>query len=161
MTSVIVPETGGRISCRPEDAVDHDSDSLEARIAREHRQLAPLFDATRRALQAGEAGGALRALASLQRAVETHTAQEDQLYYPALWSLCPERKKALELFIRSHARFREELEETAECLERGDLQAATSHFDGFHRSFSVHEVYEEELLRAIDAESPWADSAPS
>ncbi len=129
--------------------------SLEARVAREHEQLAPLFEATRDALTRGQAGAVRVPLGRLRAALESHTTQEDQLYYPALWSLCPQRKNALEHFIRSHAGFQSDLDEMMRCLDRDDVSEAASRFDAFYRTFAAHEVYEEELLREIDAESPW------
>ena len=134
-----------------------DSDSLEARVAEEHDQLEPLFEATRVGLARSETSTALEAIADLRAALESHTAQEDHLYYPALWSLCPQHKDALQIFIRSHEQFRAELGEIVQCVAGGDLRRAETRFQAFSQSFANHEVYEEELLRKIDAENPWGD----
>ena len=134
---------------------------LEERVAREHAQLEPLFEATRAHLSQREPRAALESISELRRSLEAHTAQEDHLYYPALWSLCPHHKPALEVFIRSHEQFRLELAEIVDRVGEGELALAASRFDAFSRSFATHEVYEEALLREIDAEAPWGDPAPS
>ena len=119
--------------------------------------LEPLFEATRFALGRDEKRLAFDSIAKLRQALEAHTAQEDQLYYPALWSLCPQHKDAFELFIRSHERFRTELDQITRSISAGDLSGAAALFDTFSKSFATHEVYEEDLLRKIDAESPLGD----
>lgn len=139
---------------------DVDSHSLEEKVVREHAQLEPLFEATRGALTQGEKGEALDAIARLREETNSHTAHEDKLYYPALWSLCPQHKSALEHFIRSHEHFRTDLDQIIRCIVADDLSGAAALFDEFSMSFATHEVYEEELLRKIDEESPWGAPSP-
>ncbi len=133
------------------------ADSLEGRIAAEHERLQPLFAAAHRALSGDAASPALSALAELRRELETHTAQEDRLYYPALWSLCPEHQTRLRRFIQEHERFRSRLAEITHFVTEHQLAAASDAFSTFARSFATHEVYEEELLRSIDHSDPWAE----
>lgn len=132
-------------------------DAFEYRVAREHEQLEPLFERARDSLAAGTSSAAFAAMSKLRMALEAHTAQEDRLYYPALWSLCPQHKADLEHFIHSHDRFRGELDEIFRSISGGDLSGAAELFEAFSKSFATHEVYEEELLRKIDAESPRSD----
>ncbi len=133
------------------------ADSLEGRISAEHERLEPLFAAAHRALAGEATDPALRALADLRREIETHTAQEDRLYYPALWSLCPEHQERLRRFIQEHERFRGRLAEITRFVTQHELAAAADAFSTFARSFATHEVYEEELLRAIDRSDPWGE----
>ncbi len=139
---------------RPKDA------ALEERVAGEHRRLAPFFEATRESLRKRNPGEAFASLSTLRAELESHTAQEDRLYYPALWSLCPEHKDSLERFIRAHDGFRRDLDEIGREISVGALDRATARFEAFSESFAVHEVYEEDLLRTIDEASPW-DRTPA
>ena len=100
------------------------ADSFEDRIASEHERLQPLFAAVHRAFAGEATEPALRALADLRREIETHTAQEDQLYYPALWSLCPEHQERLreiqQMFDRRYEDLSQQLEK--ERQDRSDDQ---------------------------------------
>ncbi len=54
-------------------------ESLEARVAREHEQLAPLFEATREALTRGQAGAVRVPLGRLRAALASHPTQEEHI----------------------------------------------------------------------------------
>ena len=63
--------------------------SFEQRVAEEHRFLSPLFARALSALEDDGLDPSIAALEELRSAVEEHLAQEDQIYYPALWALRP------------------------------------------------------------------------
>ena len=122
-------------------------------IAAEHRGLQPLFEETRAALQAATPR-AQEPFDRLRAALKTHFAQEERLYYPAIWALRPEHKAALHDFLEAHAAFLDALADIADQLERGALGEAEGAFAVFVESYTPHEDREEELLR--DLEREWA-----
>lgn len=122
------------------------------RIAAEHRRLDALFGHTREAFASGSGAATREALEALERALETHFAQEDQLYYPAIAALRSAHQAAVKTFAANHVRFLAQLESIAEHAAQGRLAQAAAEFEDLALSFSRHEAAEEDLLRAIEGE---------
>ena len=82
--------------------------SFGERVEEEHGKLAPLFDEALEALanrDAQRADSAREAVARLREAIEAHLSHEDEVYYPALWTLRPQHREDLERFVAFHRRF--------------------------------------------------------
>ncbi len=126
-------------------------DSVSTRVAAEHRRLDALFGEFRRALETPGQGVSER-FADLREALESHFAQEGDLYYPAIWSLRPDRKLLLEGFIRAHGVFRRDLDQVGGHLDADERAAAGAAFEAFTSAFAQHEVAEEQLLSSLDQE---------
>lgn len=125
--------------------------SLRRKVIAAHRHLDTLFARTRTAMQQG-AGAAAKALTRLREALEVHFEREERLYYPSIWALRPERKKALLEFVSAHDRFRAHLAEIAENLARGTMAEAERAFRTFAEAFACHEAGEEEQLQGLEQE---------
>jgi hemerythrin len=135
--------------------------SFGERVEEEHGKLAPLFDEALVALANREAQGAdspREAVARLREAIETHLSHEDEVYYPALWTLRPQHREDLERFVAFHRRFLVDFDDIVR-LAREDWDAATERLRVFSQSFANHEVREEAFLRKIEAEVPRAHAA--
>lgn len=124
---------------------------FDERVAREHRQLAPLFDETLTALRQRNLRAIREAVARLLSALETHLAQEDRVYYPALSRLHPEARSDLARFSEFHRRFLEEFREMQQLIEDRDFRSAADRFHSFSRAFAVHEVHEEDFLGKLES----------
>lgn len=124
---------------------------MKRKIAAEHREL-DLLIAEVGALLSRADRAAAGALEELREALEAHFGREEGPYYPAIWSLRPERKEPLIGFIRAHEHFRARMLEIAALLEAGSPEQAGRVFDGFEEEFARHEREEEDLLRSLDRE---------
>ena len=126
---------------------------MKQKISDEHRALDALFTATRSQLKGeGDRERARDAFDELHEALEAHLLAEEDLYYPTIWAVRPERKASLQGFIHAHERFRELLGEIAAKLESGDLSDAARILETFQAEFASHEVGEEEELSSLDDE---------
>lgn len=122
------------------------------RIAEEHRRLDALFGQMREAFSAGSGAAIRESLEALAAALETHFAQEDQLYYPAIAALRSAHRAAVNTFAANHIQFLAQLKAVAEHATEGRLARAAAEFEALALSFSRHEAAEEDLLRAIEVE---------
>ena len=102
--------------------------------------------------QTGCAAAAREAFARLRDALEALFGQEEQLYYPPIWALLPERKPLLLRFVRTHEQFRARLGDIAAHLERDLLEDAARALEEFACSFGGHQLEEEDLRRSLDQE---------
>ena len=124
--------------------------SMEHAVARAHRELDALFDETRAALRAGERAVGVESRDCLCEALETHFAQEDDLYFPAISSLRPEARASVKGFAEDHERLRSLSRELRACMEkesREEVEAGLAEFAAF---FAEHEAREEEFLHSLD-----------
>ncbi len=138
--------------------VDDTRDAVTTQVLEQQRRLDALLDDLREAFRRSGTVQSLReAFSLLREALETHFEQEDRLYHPAIWSLRPTQKPALQACVRAHAGFRSTLRDIAELLEHGEMQRAAQTFDLLAQGFERHEAAEEVVLAELDREM---DDAP-
>jgi len=124
---------------------------VKKKIADEHRALDALFTTTRSLLEGGGDLEPVRdAFDELRTALEAHLSAEEDLYYPTIWAVRPERKQPLVGFIRAHERFRDQLRRIDAKLESGARSEAARSLETFQTEFASHEVGEEEELSSLD-----------
>ena len=111
-----------------------------------HSRLDAWFETTRAALAGDEAASAC---AQLRDALETHFAQEEDLYFPTIWQLRPEHEKSLRGLIAGHAVYLEKVDQTAELVSAGRPDEAVACFEELQKLFAAHELEEEATLRAV------------
>jgi len=117
-----------------------------SKIEAAHGRIDGWFETTRSAL-AGD--GAANACAQLRDELETHFAQEEELYFPTLWQLRPDCEKSLRGLIAAHASYLGKLDKTAEFVIAGQPDDAVQCFEELQTLFAAHEVEEEALLRSM------------
>ena len=140
--------------------VDDTRDAVTTQVLEQHRRLDALLDDVGEAFRRSDSGQSLReAFSLLREALETHFEQEDRLYHPAIWSLRPTQKPALQACVRAHEGFRSALRDIAELLERGEVQRAAQTFDLLSKGFERHEAAEEAVLAELDREVADPDRA--
>lgn len=126
---------------------------LRREVVGQHRELDGLFAALREAFVGRREPAALaRCFARLEDALEVHFAQEDELYYPAIWALRPAQRAPLEACVAAHHRFRGLVRDLGGRVSRGEVAGALQVFEALAEDFRRHEVREEELLGALDRE---------
>jgi len=113
-----------------------------------HRRLDSYFDETRDLLS-GKAGSS--ACFQLRDALDAHFAQEESLYFPAVWKLCPDQRESLQRLITAHAEFLRQIDATLAFLETGEVERAEESFAVLQRGFAKHELSEESILESIRA----------
>jgi hemerythrin len=123
----------------------------ELEIVGEHRALDALFATARESFRQ-EGNALVRALARLEEAMEVHFAQEEELYYPALWSVRPAHRGELEACVTKHPDFRGRLRDVQDRASRGETSGAHLVFEAMVEDFRRHEVHEEQVLRELEAE---------
>jgi hypothetical protein len=130
------------------DSVDQ---GLILGIRSEHQQLHSFFQDTRAAISAGEGE---TACAQLRAAFESHFAQEESLYYPTLWKLCPEYEGDLREIIGAHSMLLDQLDSILVLLQEGEKRKAQAYFEELLYRFSKHERREELMLRSMGDSGP-------
>jgi uncharacterized protein (DUF2267 family) len=115
-------------------------------IKEAHGRIDAWFETTRSVLASEEAASAC---AQLRDALETHFAQEEDLYFPTLWQLRPDFEKSLRGLIAAHAVYLEKVDRTAEFIGAGRIDAAVTCFEELQKLFAAHEIEEEETLLAM------------
>jgi len=111
-----------------------------------HDRIDAWFETTRSVLTTDEAA---TACAQLRDALESHFAQEEDLYFPTLWQLRPDCEKTLRGLIAAHAVYLGKVDKTAEFIGAGRPDDAVACFEELQALFAAHEVEEEETLRAM------------
>jgi hypothetical protein len=111
-----------------------------------HSRIDAWFDTTRSVLASDEAASAC---AQLRDTLETHFAQEEDLYFPTLWQLRPDCEKSLRGLIAAHAVYLGKVDKTAEFIGEGRTDEAVTCFEELQNLFAAHEIEEEEILRAM------------
>jgi hemerythrin len=111
-----------------------------------HSRLDAWFETTRAALVGDEAAIACE---QLRDALETHFAQEEDLYFPTIWQLRPEHERRLRGLIAAHATFLEKVDQTAELVGGDRSDEAVACFEELQKLFAAHELDEESTLRAL------------
>jgi hypothetical protein len=117
-----------------------------ATIQAAHGRIDAWFETTRSALASVEA---VSACAQLRDALETHFAQEEELYFPTLWQLRPDYEKTLRRLIAAHAVYLGKVDKTAELIAARKHEDAVACFEELQNLFAAHEIEEEETLRAM------------
>lgn len=135
-------------------------DSVHDLIRTQHRVIDGLFGETQRILRGAQGGGpedgsgrkALEAFGRLERSLQIHFEQEDQLYYPPIAALRPQKGPMLEACSSNHRRFRARLREIRAHLEAGEISEALGALEEFIAAFADHEAAEEAVLASLDGE---------
>jgi hypothetical protein len=126
-------------------------DSLHGKVSGEHRRLGEMFEDLRSALRPDSSGRPAAAVfEEMREEVATHFGVEEQLYYPSIWALRPERKGPLASLLERHPRLLTQLDEIAAALEAEDRGAAGRLFESFATDFGLHEAAEESILLELE-----------
>lgn len=125
---------------------------MDNQVISEHRRLEDLFEALERAFADAQPVDSLwQAFEQLSEELQTHFEQEEHLYFPSIWALCPELKQPLGEAGDRHAWFRDQLRLLGDHLGHDDKEGAARVFRGLDESFRLHEQFEEQLLTRLDA----------
>ena len=125
---------------------------MSHRVINEHRRLEDLFETLGAAFADDQpASGLWEPFEHLSEELQTHFEREDRLYFPAIWTLCPELKAELEEASSRHSWFCDQLRIIGDHLGHDDIEGATMVFRQLEKSFGAHEQVEEQILTRLDA----------
>lgn len=123
------------------------------RLPAQHQYLDALVATTRRALERSTPAEAREALHAFRGALEAHFALEEQVLFPALHGLAPERERTIEALMLEHRAMRDRLAELEEQVGREPRDAVVRAFVDLCAFLRNHERVEERLF-ASDAGAP-------
>jgi len=137
------------------EAVDTElSDRLRraaCQVQSQHRRLAPLFDELRRAIAGGSEREAQTAAFRLSGAVRAHVLLEEEVVFPAVRGLCPEKHAELESLAEDHQGLAAGLQSVVEQVLGGQFELAAGSLESCRHAVEDHEFREESFLNALDS----------
>ncbi len=118
-------------------------------IEAQHERLAPIFNDLSRALARGAALDAQTAVFELKGAMQAHFLLEEQILFPALRGLYPERLRELDSLEEDHERLRTALRATTAQILASQLELAGETLASCMTSLVAHERREGAFVRVV------------
>lgn len=118
-------------------------------IGEQHRQIEGVRLDLEAALGAGARADLEALLARFREAIGAHFALEEDVFFPALHGLHPDRSEQLERLSSEHAIFRDMLEGLGRRFDGQALEGFGASFQELVKSLAVHETQEEQLVREL------------
>lgn len=138
-----------------ETGLRHRLKRVVKQISEQHRQLVPLREELRRALEDGGASGeALARLDHYRGAIEAHFELEVEVFFPAIHGLHPEWSRELGALEGEHVGLRQQLEALRAGLEDGDGGDPRRALEAFVAQLGEHEGREERLVSRLAGPAP-------
>ena len=141
-------ETGSKRMDVMETGLRHRLQRAARQIDSQHQQMTRLYGQLERALEDGELERIRDWLRRYREAQEAHFALEDQIVFPALLGYRPAWQARLSQLLVEHERFRAELREIEEQLERGSDDPAPR-IAALARALAEHERHEVSLMGSV------------
>jgi len=123
-------------------------------IQSQHRRLEPIFEDLGRALAGGSSRDAQTAAFRLSGAVKAHILLEEEVVFPAIRGLCPERHAELEALVEDHQGLSAGLQNVIDQVLKGQLDLAAGSLESCRLAVKDHEYREEAFLNALDSAPP-------
>ncbi len=139
---------------------DSESD-LRCRIRRtallvggQHERFAPIFVELNTAVASGDTRAAETAAFRLEGAMQAHFLLEEQIFFPALLGLFPDREPQLRMLMKDHERLRAELRALIDQILASQLQLAAKSVAACSAALLEHEACEELFVKALAEGEP-------
>lgn len=132
-----------------EPALGRRVERFGGRLSSQHQQLDVFFGMVQDALERSSLVAARQAYMRFNDALEAHVTLEDRVFFPALHGLDPSIAEELAQLAEEHHEMRQALDELADLLAVGSVEAFS---EGFHRLAHVvsdHELREEQLVARV------------
>ena len=134
---------------------DHEPD-LRGRIRRtarliggQHERLAPIFSELSAAVARGGTREAETAAFRLEGAMRAHFLLEEQIFFPALQGLYPDRKSELEVLVKDHEHLRALLRALIDRILASQLQLAEKAIADCSAALLEHEAREAVFVKDL------------
>jgi hypothetical protein len=130
-------------------------------VRRQHHALAEAQAELEQALREGRVDAIMRACERYCEALRAHFDLEEQVFFPAVHGLLPDRERTILGLDRDHLRFREEAEALGGRVERGDWSGCQAALRILRSALDEHEATEEELVRSAIEQQDQRDRGSS
>jgi hypothetical protein len=125
--------------------------STQRMIATQHRRIDSMIAEVQGALREGEPPARVaEAFDRVRRAIESHMADEDRLYRPALPDLRPDRRAALRASLEAHPWLADWMAGIAQRLAANDVTGLADELAALAHACDAHEAAEERVLGDIE-----------
>ena len=124
------------------------------RTGEQHRQLREFHADVRQAVASAEPGDTRERFHRYRTALGAHFALEDDVLFPALHGLHPDRAPELERLGGEHAGLRDALGRLAALLDHDALAPFAAGFESLCATLAAHEAQEETLVSRLTAAAP-------
>jgi hypothetical protein len=115
----------------------------------QHELLRPIFTELAEAISGGSTRDAQTAAFRLEGAVRAHFLLEEEVVFPALHGLCPQREDDLKALTQEHSRFLEDLESLVGLILDSELNQAAGCLTACIEFIREHEQREEAVVRDL------------
>jgi hemerythrin superfamily protein len=126
------------------------------RMADQHRHLRDLVPEFERAVERADADALGDMVSRYIEGIVAHFNLEDDVFFPALHGLRPERGDALEALSREHEGFLQRLAELRNGLASEPVERFADGFRQILADLGDHEKREEQLVRELSREEAWS-----
>ncbi len=123
-------------------------------VAAQHERLAPIFAELNTALASGGTREAETAAFRLEGAMRAHFLLEEQIFFPALQGLYPDREPELRMLIKEHESFRAQLRALIDQILASQLDLAAKSLADCSAALLKHEAREELFVKALAEGEP-------
>jgi hemerythrin-like domain-containing protein len=118
-------------------------------MATQHEHLRTLIHAIADAIEIGRVEEIRESIDRLRGSIEAHFSLEDDVFFPALHGLHPEKGRELNALMRDHVDFLEELSRLRDGLTTDTLDDFAKGYRAFSQSIAEHECREERLVASL------------
>jgi iron-sulfur cluster repair protein YtfE (RIC family) len=122
---------------------------VQHQMRAQHRHLHPFFDEIQSALARRDGAPVEDGLERLAEALEAHFDLEDEVLFPALHGLHPERGEEIAALSEDHGELLGALARLFDALRDAALARFAEDFDAFREDLARHEAREEQLIQRL------------
>lgn len=123
-------------------------------VGGQRERLAPIFVELNTAVASGDTRAAETAAFRLEGAMQAHFLLEEQIFFPALQGLYPDRAPELRMLMKDHGRLRAELRALIDQILASQLQLAAKSIAACSAALLEHEAREELFVKPLAESEP-------
>ncbi len=123
-------------------------------VGGQHERLAPIFAELNTAVARGDTREAETAAFRLEGAMRAHFLLEEQIFFPALQGLYPDREPELRMLMEDHELLRAQLRALIDRILASQLQLAAKSIADCSAALRKHEAREELFVKALAEGKP-------
>jgi hypothetical protein len=118
-------------------------------VGGQYERLAPIFAELSDAVAGGRTRVAETSAFRLEGAMRAHLLLEEQIFFPALQSLYPDRRSELEALLADHEHLRALLRALVDRILASEFQLAAKSIADWSAALLEHEAREEVFVKAL------------
>ena len=123
-------------------------------VGGQYERLAPIFAELNTAVASGNTREAETAAFRLEGAMRAHFLLEEQIFFPALQGLYPDREPELRMLMKDHEHLRAQLRALIDRILASQLQLAAKSIADCSATLCEHEAREEIFVKALAEGEP-------